>query len=82
MLRYKTTLVLFALLVAFCLPQTLNSCPGLNLVAETASGSTSPATFSVVKDDMGPGKKRSKKKMRHFLDRKTKMKKGRSCPSF
>ena len=81
MAQYKTTLICLLLLIAICLPQSADTCPASNPPVECATGKLEGNSSSFANDNQGPRKK-IKKKRRTPLNRKTKMKSGKHCPSF
>ncbi len=81
MSRYKTTLICLVLLLALCLPQPADAYPASNPILERTNTYQPHISPSVKSDNQGPRKK-VKKKRRTILNRKTKMKSGKHCPSF
>ena len=82
MLHLKTIMACLILSIVMCLPQAIGSTPETVLVIEDVNSRTTEPGFSPNIYDNGPRKKKSKKRKGHFLDRKRKMKNGKSCPSF
>jgi hypothetical protein len=77
----KISLICLVLLIAISLPQPADSYPVSASITETTAGNMPNSSASIAGDNQGPRKK-IRKKRRTILNRKTKMKSGKHCPSF
>ena len=82
MSRNKTTAVCLVLFIAIGMPQVADSYPALHSPVDRTSINAVNTSASFANDNPGPRKKVKKKGRRSILNRKTKMKSGKHCPSF
>lgn len=79
--RSKITAICLAFIVCLCLPKVSEACAVSTTNFDKSNSDIPAESYSQIKEGPGPRKK-TKKGRRTILDKKSKMKSGKRCPSF